>query len=90
MALLAPIVMAALGRIKREENLQEDGIADLIRREGRTIEQAAPEAAGQGGLMGWLDSNKDGKVSFADNAAKVGMALGSALLIGVGRRRRRN
>jgi hypothetical protein len=88
MMLLAPIVMAALGRVRRDENLEAGGVADLIRRESRNIEQQAPETRAAGGLAGWLDSNRDGKVNFSDNIAKVGMALGSALLIGIGRRRK--
>lgn len=87
MTLLAPIVMSALGRVKRKEHLGADGIAEVIRRERRVIEEQAPETQRQGGLSRWLDSNRDGKIDFSDDIAKVGMAIGSALLIGRGRRR---
>lgn len=89
MQLLAPVVLAALGRVKHDHQLGPQGVTDLIRRESRTIEEEAPQAGLQGRLAGWLDSNQDGKVDFQDNIAKVGAALGTALLIGVGRRRKR-
>lgn len=84
--MLAPMVMGALGRAKRERDLDADGVADLLQRERRTIEQRAPGMK-EGGLMDMLDSNRDGKVSMADDIAKVGAALGAAWLFTRGRQR---
>lgn len=86
LAMLAPMVMGALGRTKRERNLDADGVADVLERERTDIEQSAPGMS-QGGLKDLLDSNRDGKISMADDIAKVGAALGAAWLFTRGRRR---
>ena len=80
MGLLAPLVMSALGKVKRQENLDADGVADLVNRERRTIEEETPGTQ-EGGLLSLLDSNRDGKVDLKDDVAKVGMALGGAFLM---------
>ena len=77
---LAPILMGALGRVKRERNLAPDAIADLLDEERRTIEREAPDTEG-GTLERLLDSNRDGKIDLKDDVAKAGMALGAAFLI---------
>ena len=81
MSLLAPVVMGAVGRAKRQNNLDENQVADLIKRERQDIEQQVPEAQG-GKLNSILDSNNDGKVNMSDDIAKVGMALGAAFMFG--------
>ena len=85
MQLLAPIVMSALGRVKRQENLDSQGVKDLLERERSTLEEETPDTQ-QGGLLSILDSNRDGKVNMEDDVAKVGAALGTAFLMSRGRR----
>jgi hypothetical protein len=87
LAMLAPMVMGALGRSKRERHLDADGVADILARERRSIEERTPEM-GEGGLMDLLDSNRDGRLSMADDVAKVGATLGAAWLATRGRRRK--
>lgn len=86
MQLLAPMVMAALGRRQREQQLDAGGVTELLERERRDIETQAPQTE-PGGLKRLLDSNRDGRVDLGDDIAKVGMALGAAFL--ASRRRRR-
>jgi hypothetical protein len=78
MALLAPLIMGALGKVKRQQGLDSRGVADVLQREQQTIQQRVPEAAG---LSKILDSNRDGKVDLKDDIAKVGMALGGAMIM---------
>ena len=85
MQLLAPIVMSALGKVKRQQNLDSQGVSNLLDRERSTLEEEAPDTQ-QGGLLGLLDSNRDGKVNLEDDVAKVGAALGTAFLMSRGRR----
>lgn len=73
MALLAPVVMGALGKAKRQQNLDADGIAALLNRERAEVERRAPGMQ-QGGLLGMLDMDNDGDV--ADDVAKIGGMLG--------------
>lgn len=80
MTVLAPMVMGALGKAKRQQNLDANGVADLLKRERSTIEEQTPGTE-QGSLLGLLDSNNDGKVDLSDDIAKVGMALGGAFLL---------
>ena len=86
MQLLAPIVMSALGKVKRQQNLDSRGVSNLLDRERSTLEEEAPDTQ-QGGLLGLLDSNRDGKVNMEDDVAKVGAALGTAFLMSRGGRR---
>lgn len=85
MGLLAPLVMSTLGKVKRQQKMDADQIADLVNRERRTIEQEVPETQ-EGSLLSILDSNRDGKVDMKDDVAKVGMALGGAFLLSQRRR----
>lgn len=85
MTLLAPLVMSTLGKVKRQQNMNADQIADLVNRERQTIERDVPDTR-EGSLLELLDSNRDGKVDMKDDVAKVGMALGSAFLLSQRRR----
>jgi hypothetical protein len=87
MAILAPMVMGALGKMKRQQGLDARGVADVIDRERQTIEKHVPEVASAGGLNVLLDSNRDGKVDLKDDIAKVGIALGSAMILSKMRQR---
>lgn len=61
MPILAIIVMSALGRMQREQNLDPDGIARLLNRERAQVERERPGVK-SGGLMDYLDSDDDGEV----------------------------
>jgi hypothetical protein len=65
--LLAPIVMAALGRAKRQSNLDSAGLSGILGEETARAREAAPSGL-LGALAGFLDSNKDG--SIADDLMK--------------------
>jgi hypothetical protein len=68
--LLAPIVMGALGRQKRESGLDSAGLSELLGSERRQIEQRSPAA----GMLGRL-LDQDGDGSVADDVAKLGTGL---------------
>ncbi len=72
LALLAPLVMSALGKVKRERNLNADGLTSLLDDERSTIEKETP-AASPGGLFSLLDADDDG--SIADDVARLGASL---------------
>jgi hypothetical protein len=73
LVILAPIVMGALGRMKKEENLDAGSLAGALAGERQRIEARAPGLAG--GLVNLLDSDDDGQVM--DDLVKLG---GSGLL----------
>lgn len=76
--LLAPIVMGALGKIKRQQNLDAGGLAGLLGQERSHIEQRTAGMS-EGGLASLLDFDGDGDVS--DDVAKIGTALASSGLL---------
>lgn len=78
MAMLAPMIMGALGKVKRQQGLDAGGLARVLENDRQTIEQRVPEA---NNISKFLDSNRDGKVDMKDDIAKVGMALGGAMLL---------
>jgi len=43
LAILAPIVMGALGRIKRQNNLDTSGVANVVGGEHAQMQQASPD-----------------------------------------------
>lgn len=63
LAILAPIVMAYLGKQKRQTNTSAGGLGDLL---GSVLGGGQPQKRRGGGLMdivgGMLDKNKDGNV----------------------------
>ncbi len=65
---LAPIVMGALGKMKREQNLDAGGLANILAGEKQVVEQRAPGLGG--GLMDLLDADDDGQI--LDDLAKIG------------------
>jgi hypothetical protein len=72
---LAPILMGALGKVKKEKGLDASGLAGMLDSERQTIEQQLRQT-NAGGLLGMLDSDDDG--SIVDDLAKLGTgALGS-------------
>ncbi len=68
--LLAPMVMGALGKVKKERNLDAGALAGLL---GQEKEELTSQAPGVGGLMGLLDSDGDG--SITDDLASIGSSL---------------
>ena len=76
LALLAPVVMGALGRKQRGSGLDAGALGELLGRERHTVERRAPE--GIGVLGGLLDRDGDGQV--IDDVAKMGGGLLGSLL----------
>jgi len=68
--ILAPVVMGALGRQKRDSSLNSGGLSELLGSERREMEQASPAA----GMLGKL-LDQDGDGSVADDIAKLGTGL---------------
>ena len=58
--LLAPLVMAALGKVKRQQGLDAGGLANVLGGERDQIQRQAPGL--MGALGGLLDRDKDGSV----------------------------
>lgn len=71
LAMLAPMVLGALGRQRQQKNLDAGGLADLLGAEHRRAEKKAPEAMGLVGQL--LDSDGDGQV--ADDLARLGAGM---------------
>lgn len=80
MTFLAPVIMSALGKVKRDHHLDAGKVAALVNEERLEIEHETPGTE-EGGLLKLLDSNNDGKIDLQDDIAKVGMALGGAFLL---------
>lgn len=78
LAMLAPLVMAALGKLQRNQNLDEGGLSDLLRGEQARVQQKSPEAASFFEQI--LDRNNDGSV--VDDLASAGMSMLGGLLGG--------
>lgn len=78
LAMLAPLVMGALGSQQRRKSLDQGGIADLLQRQTQHFDQKAPGSMGIFGKL--LDSDGDGNVM--DDVAKMGAGLLGSLLRG--------
>lgn len=57
--ILAPIVMGLLGKVKRQQNLDAGGLADVLGQERSRMRQSTPAL---GGLLNMLDADGDGNV----------------------------
>ncbi len=66
----APMVMGMLGKVKRENNLDADGLSSVL---ANTREQAAPQNPLMGYASQLLDKNNDG--SIMDDIAGMGMNI---------------
>ena len=71
--LLAPLVMAALGKMKRQQGLDAGGLAGVLGGEREQIQRQAPGL--MGALGGLLDRDKDGSV-VDDLGGMLGGILG--------------
>lgn len=59
--ILAPIVMAALGKRKRQAGLDEAGLSGILGEDAMRARQAAPDGV-LGALSGFLDRDGDGSI----------------------------
>lgn len=78
MAMLAPIVMGYLGRMKRQQDLDTAGLAHRLGKEREVLNQTQPNAMDV--IGGLLDQDRDG--DFADDLAAIGGSLLSKLMKG--------
>ena len=72
LAMLAPVVMGALGKNRKEQNLDSRQLGRVLARERQQIERSQP--GGLGILSGILDADGDGDVDASD-VAKKGVGL---------------
>jgi hypothetical protein len=73
LTMLAPLVMGALGRAKRENQLDDDGLATLLTSENERLKESAPGV--MGALGRFLDNDNDGSV-MDDVGGMLGKAFG--------------
>lgn len=71
LVMLAPVVMGAIGKVKKKKDLDPDGVRNYLQKEQKQIQKKAPKSAGF--LSSLLDSNQDGKIM--DDIGKKGMDL---------------
>lgn len=71
LAMLAPVVMGALGRARRQKNLGGADLSSILQQDRRRVEREAPE--GMGVLTQLLDADHDGDVT--DDVARLGMSM---------------
>lgn len=74
LAMLAPVVMGALGKAKRENNLDASGLGSLLGGESRRMQAEQPKALGL--LDSLLDADNDGDVDLGDLVKRGGSLLG--------------
>ena len=79
MAMLAPLVMGALGKKQRQGGLNPSDLGGLLRQEQETAARQAPDLGMLGSLL-----DRDGDGDIKDDVAKIG---GSLLKNFLGRRR---
>lgn len=77
LTILAPMVMAALGKAQRSGQLDPRGINDLLDQETRAVEKQNPRA--MGALSRLLDADNDGDVDLGD-LARHGFGLLTRIL----------
>lgn len=74
LTVLAPLVMGALGRAKRDRGLDAGGLSTLLAGEQEHLKQSAPGV--MGALSRFLDRDNDGSV-MDDVGGMLGKAFGS-------------
>ena len=78
MSMLAPLVMGALGKARKERNLDSTGIGDMLQRNTDRIQRREPAV---GGILGSL-LDQDGDGSIGDDVAKLGAGFLGRMLSG--------
>lgn len=78
LSMLAPVVMGALGKAKRQQGLDSGGIGAMLGQEQQRMERREP---GIGGMLGSL-LDRDGDGSVVDDITKIGGSLLGGLLGG--------
>jgi hypothetical protein len=73
LTMLAPLVMGALGRAKRENQLDDEGLTTLVTSENERLKESAPGV--MGALSRFLDRDSDGSV-MDDVGGMLGKAFG--------------
>ena len=73
LTMLAPLVMGALGRAKRENQLDDNGLSTLLTSEDQRLKESAPGV--MGALGRFLDQDNDGSV-MDDVGGMLGKAFG--------------
>ncbi len=78
LAMVAPLVMGALGKVQRQRGLDSGGLSDLLQGERSRVAQHSP------GMMGMLEQmlDRDGDGSMMDDLASTGMSVLGGLLGG--------
>ena len=71
LAMVAPLIMGALGRTQRQQSLDASGMADMLGMEREAVRQKSPQAVDM--LTRLLDSDDDGSVM--DEVAQMGSSL---------------
>jgi hypothetical protein len=66
-AMAAPAILAGLGKAKRDQGLDADALARLVKSESQRAETAAPKELG--GFLKWIDTDGDGRID--DNIAEM-------------------
>ena len=74
MAMLAPLVLGALGQAKRQGNLDPGKLAGMLGQERQAIEKHAPGQLGM--LNALMDADGDGDVDLSDIVKRGGGMLG--------------
>lgn len=77
LAMLAPLVMGALGRMKREQGLDAGALAGQLQHEQEAVARQAPGSMGLVGQL--LDADGDGDVDGSDIAQRGLGMLGKML-----------
>lgn len=60
MAMAAPLVMAALGRMRQKQNLDAGALGQVLAQQNRSVHERAPQL---GGLASLLDADGDGSIA---------------------------
>jgi hypothetical protein len=71
--MLAPLVMGAVGRAKRENQLDDSGVSTMLTSEQERLKESAPGV--MGALSRFLDQDNDGSV-MDDVGGMLGKAFG--------------
>ncbi len=74
MSMLAPLIMGALGKVKRDQGLGADDLGGLLEREEEIVRKRQPDATGLAGVL--LDADGDGDVDLSDIVSRGGSLLG--------------